>query len=240
MGIIIDVILVAIIAVSAYFAYKKGFVGTLFSLLGTVVAIVISIALCGTVAGFIDTGYVNPAVKNTIIKAVDASAVGKANEQISVNADEFRKKLEQMPPSLEAILEAADVNSDEVLKNVRSGIPVNKIIDDIAAPISITISRVIALIGMFVILLVALWVVAKLLTAVFSLLPIGKRLNAVGGLVFGALRGLVIVFVIAALFSAASKGVDPDSNNIFSKKTIDSTYVLKTVTDSNPIISAIE
>ncbi len=240
MGIIIDIIIIAIIALSAYLAYKKGLVGTLFSLLGTVIAIVLSVALCNTAAGFIDTNYVNPAVKTTIIKAVDASVVGKNHEQITVNADEFKEKIQQMPESLKSILDMADISADEVIKNVQSGVSLDKIIGDIAAPISITISRVIALVGLFIILFIALWVVTKLLTAVFSLLPIGKKLNSVGGFVFGILRGILIVFVIATLFSAVSKGVDPGSNNIFSQKTIDSTYVLKTIADFNPIFSAIK
>ena len=240
MGIIVDIVIVAIIALSAYLAYKKGLIGTLFSLLGTVIAIVLAVNLCGTVSGFIDTKYVNPAVKTSIIKAVDASVVGENYEQITVNADEFRAKLEQMPQSLKSILDMAGISSEQVVKNVQSGIDLEKIIDDIASPISITISRVIALVGLFVIFFVALRVVTKLLTAVFSLLPVGKKLNAFGGLVFGILRGILIAFVIATFFGAVSKGVDPDSNNIFSKKTIESTYILKTIEDFNPITSAID
>ena len=239
MGIIIDVIIVAIIALSAYFAYKKGLIGTLFSLLGTVIAIVLAVNLCGAVSGFIDTNYVNPAVKTSIVKAVDASVVGERYEQITVNADEFRAKLEQMPQSLKSILDMAGISSDQVIKNVQSGMDLDKIINDIAAPISITISRVVALVGLFFIFFIALWIVTKLLTAVFSLLPVGKKLNAFGGLVFGILRGILIAFVIATLFGAVSKSVDPDSNNIFSKKTVESTYILKTIEDFNPITSAI-
>lgn len=239
MGIIIDIIIIAIIVLSAYLAYKKGLVGTLFSLAGTVVAIALSIALCGTVSGFIDINYVNPAVKTTIVKAVDASAVGKNYEQISINADELKEKIQQMPESLKSILDMADISADEVVNKVQSGIAVDKIIEDIAAPISMTISRVIALVGLFIVLFVALWVVTKLLTAVFSLLPIGRKLNSAGGIIFGILRGILIAFVIATLFSAVSKGVDPNSNNLFSQKTIDSTYVLKTIADFNPIFSAI-
>ncbi len=38
-------------------------------------------------------------------------------------------------------------------------------------------------------------------------------------------------------FTGKAKGVDPDSNNIFSNKTIESTVLLKTVNDFNPINS---
>lgn len=239
MAIIIDIIIVAIIALSAFLAYKKGLIGTLFSLLGTVVAVVLSVVLCTPVSGVIDSSVVNPAVKSYIVKVVDSTSIGKTYEEILAGGDAIADKIQQMPESLKSVLDVAGIDSQKIVSAAQSGVSVDEIISDIAAPISMTISRVVSLVGLFIILFIGLWVVSRLMTAVFSLLPIGKTFNTVGGLVFGIARGLLIVFVIATLFTALSKGVDPNGNNIFSNKTIENTYVLKTVADYNPITSAL-
>lgn len=237
MGIIIDIIIVAIIVVSAVLAAKRGLIGTLFNLIGAVVAVTLAVVLCAPVSGFIDTNYVNPAVKSYIVGTVDATAIGKSNNDTEENKQFLAEKIEQMPDSLRSALELADIDPDKVVADIRAGIDVDNVIESIAAPISGTISRVIAFVALFVILCVALWVVTKLLTAVFGVLPLGKSINKVGGILFGVLRGLVIVFIISSFFTAMSKSVDPNGNNIFSKKTIDSTYVLKTAVDLDPIAS---
>ncbi len=240
MSIIIDVILIAIIAVSTFFAYKKGFIGTLFSLVGTVVAIALSLALCTPVAGFINDNFVNPAVKSYIIKVVDGSSVGKTYEQALSNGNEIIKNINEMPDSIKGVLDLAGVDTSVIIAQANkteanAATAIDNLIDTIAKPISSGISRVIALVGLFVILSIALWVVCKLLTAVFNALPLGKSLNKFGGLAFGLVRGILIVFVISALFTAVSKGVAPNSNNIFSNKTIESTVLLKTIGDFNPV-----
>ncbi len=245
MNIIIDIILIAIIAVSAFFAAKKGFVGTLFSLLGTVVAIVLSIVLCTPVSGFIDSNYVNPAVKSYIVKTVDSSSIGKTYEQALANSSGIVDSISQMPPTLKSVLDLAGIDSDKIISEAKSAQSnasdaVDNLINNIAAPISSTISKVIALVGLFIILNIALWVVCKLITAVFNAIPLGKNLNKFGGLLFGIARGLLIVFVIATLFSAVSKGTNPTSNSMFSNKTIEKTVVLKTVSNINPVLSVLK
>ena len=239
MNIIIDLILVAILVVSAVFAAKKGLIGTIFSLASTVVAIALSLMLCAPVSGFIDNTFVNKPVKQYILSAVDSTSIGKSYDQAIENID-VAGKIEAMPQSLKSVLELANVDVDEMVAKAKAvqndtASAKDELINKIAAPISATISKVIALVVLFAVLSIGLWVVAKLITAVFNALPLGKSLNKFGGLAFGILRGLIIVFVIATLFSAITKMVDPKSNNIFSQKTVDSTVVLKTTMDFNPV-----
>lgn len=244
MNIIIDLILLAILVVSAFFAAKKGLIGTLFSLISTVVAIILSIVLCAPVSGFIDSAFINKPVKQYILSAVDSSSVGKTYDE-AISSIDVAQKIETMPKALKDILELADIDVNKVVAEagkVQSGAADAKdeLINKIAAPISAAVSRVIALVVLFAVLSVALWVVAKLITAVFDVLPLGKSFNKFGGLAFGLIRGLIIVFVISSLFAAITKTVAPDSNNIFSQKTVDSTIVLKTAVNINPINSILK
>ena len=241
MSIIIDIVLIAIFAVSAYFAAKKGLVGTLFSLLSTVAAIVLSLILSTTVSGFIDNQFVRPAVKSYILGVIDSSSVGSSYDK-AIESIDVAGKIENMPSELKNVLELAGVDSGEIVKkanemSANSAAAKDELINSIAGGISGTISRVIALIVLFVVLSIALGVAAKLITAVFNAIPVTRGFNRIGGLVFGILRGLIIVFAVSTLFTAVSKGVSPTGNSIFSKKTIDSTYVLRGVSDINPINS---
>lgn len=241
MSILIDIILVAIFIVSAYFALKKGLIGTLFSLLGTVIAIVLAVMLSSPVSGFIDNEFVNPSVKQYILETVDSSSVGRSYED-ALNSIDVAAEIEKMPSELKSVLELAGIDTNDIISAANSvkdssADAKDDLINRIAAPISGTISRVIALIVLFIVLSIGLWVVAKLLTAIFNALPLAGTINKVGGLIFGILRGLVIVFAVSVLFSAISKSVDPNSDSIFSKKTIDSTIVLNAVLDMNPINS---
>ena len=220
MNVIIDVILLAVIGVSAFFAYKKGFIGTLFSLIGTVVAIALSLMLCSPVSGFINDNFVNPTVKSYIIKVVDSSSIGQSYEEALTNGAQIVAKVKDMPASLKGVLDLAGIKTEDIIAEANkteanAAQAVDNLIDKIATPISTAISRVIALVGLFIILSIALWVVCKLLTAVFNALPLGKSLNKFGGLAFGVIRGLLIIFVISTLFTAVSKGVDPVCNIIF-------------------------
>lgn len=215
MGIVIDVIIVAIIAISAVFAYKKGFIGTVFSLVGTVVAIVLSVMLCNPVAEVVDKNYVNPAVKSYIETTVE-----KSLDDVIPEGGKFDFGIENMPASIKSLLDFAGVNNIE--GNLANS--TQELVERIANPISKTISRVVTLVVLFAVLNIALWVVCKLITAVFNALPLGKKLNKIGGLAFGIIRGLLIVFVVSLLFGA-----------LISQKTVNSTYILKTVSNINPI-----
>lgn len=239
MNIIIDIILVAILVVSAFLAAKKGLIGTIFSLASTVLAIILSIALSTPVSNFVDENFVNPSVKKYIINVVDSSSIGKSYDD-AVNSIDVASKIEQMPDALKKVLNTAGISVDEIVdkaENAKDDAKETKdnLINSIAKPISSTISRVISLVVLFVVLSIGLWFAAKFITALFNLIPLGKSLNKFGGLAFGVVRGLIIVFVICSLFSAVTKAIDPESNNLFSQKTIDSTIILKTGINLNPI-----
>ncbi len=239
MNLVIDFVLIAIIVISAFFAAKKGLIATVFSLLSTIMAIVLSVMLSGPVSSFIDTNMVKPAVKNYILGVVDNSSIGKSYED-ALNSIDVASTVKTMPSALKQVLELADIDVDAIVSKADSlksdtKAAKDELIDSIASPISGTISKVITLLILFVVLSIALWFVSKLLTALVGLLPLGKSLNKIGGLAFGIIRGLIVVFAIAVLFTGVSRGVKPDSDNIFSQKTIESTIVLKTITNINPI-----
>lgn len=232
MALFIDLIIISIIVVSAVLATLRGLIGTVFNLLGTFIAVVLSIALCSPVAGFIDSGFVKPAIKDYITDSFESSADELSEKQLY-------DAIDKLPKTVRFVLDYAGVDVDELVDDTNSGISVEKTADKIASPISITISRVIAMILMFVVISIVLWVATRLLTLIFSFFPLGKKINRIGGAIFGVARGLLISFVVATLFSAISMSTPSESRHMFSEKTINETLVLKTAIKINPIASAL-
>lgn len=244
MNILIDLILVAVIVVSAILAAKKGFIGTLANLLALFTAIVLSVILSTPVADYIDNNYVNPYVKGYVLGVIDSSSIGKKYDEAIMSVD-VSTNVEQMPPKLKDVIEFAGIDVNQIIEKAAqvkddANETKDRLINAIADPISNTVSRVVSVVSLFIIFSVLLWLVARVITLGFNKISIGKKINIFGGTLFGIARGVAIVFVISFLFSAIAKTVPTDSNNIFSKKTIDSTIVLKKIIDLNPLDSIVK
>ena len=239
MNIVVDLLLVAIILISVILALKKGLIGTIFSLAAVFLSIVLSASLCVPVAEYVDSAIVNPMVKEYILGVIDNSSVGKSyNEAIS--SIDVSAEIQKMPDVLRKTVEAAGVDVDEVIlkaENTSDSLAETKdeLINTIAKPISISISRTVSLAALFAGLNIVLWIAAKSITALVNMSSFGKKANIIGGVIFGVLRGLAIVFVIAFLCSTVSGKIPEDSNNIFSVNNIESTVVLKTAVEFNPL-----
>ena len=54
MGILIDIILILIVLLSIFLAYRKGLIKTIFSFFGTILALILAFLLSGPVGSVID------------------------------------------------------------------------------------------------------------------------------------------------------------------------------------------
>lgn len=234
-SIILDVVILLIIGFSAFFAYRKGLIKTLFSLVGGIAAVVLAVSFCEPVAAWVDATFVGPAVRSSVLSAVNGSALdvdyNKALESIDVS-----EKLQQMPESLRSFLESINIDvEDAALKakqNKEDSVKARqKLIEDITAPISATISKAIALIGLIILFFALLFVASLLLNLVFKVLPFGKSINSIGGVVFGVVRGVLLVLVMGAIIHSLAL-----SGNWIAAEDIERTWILKFINEINPIL----
>ncbi len=237
-SIVLDVVLLAILAVSVFLAYKKGFIKTLFSLVGGLIAVILALHLCTPVAAWLNEKFIEPTIRTTVLTAVNGSALAE-NYDEAINSIDVVDRLQEMPESLRAFLETlnVDVNSivDSANKVQENSVAVKeKLIDSIVTPVSETLSKAIALIGLILIFFVLLFVASRLLDAVFRLLPFGKKVNKAGGVIFGALRGLLIVLVFGAVVYGLACG-----NVLVSLEDVENTVLLKLFNSWNPILNAL-
>lgn len=239
MVLIFDIIALTIVAVSVFFAYKKGLIKTLFSLLGGIVAIVLAVVMSTPVGNWINEKYVGPAVRNTVLTAVNGSSLAQ-NYDEALEAVDVVGKLQEMPDSLRSFLENLNVDVNGIIasaeqSNANSMAAKEQLIDSIATPISEVASKAIALIGLAIIFFILLLVVTRLLDAVFRVLPFGKSINKTGGIVFGLIRGVLLVMVLGAvIYGLACAGV------LITVEQLSESIIIKTINQINPILTALQ
>ena len=235
MAIILDILVLGIIGVSVFLAWKKGMIKTIFSLVGGIAAIVLAVSMSTPVAKWINEEYVSPSVRKTVLTAINGSDVGKSYDEALASVDVV-DKLQEMPPKLRSFLEKLDVDVEAIMSSADktkedSVAAKEKLVNSIADPVSETVSKAIALVGLFVIFFLALLVATFLLDKVFSVLPFAKSINKSGGVIFGLIRALLLVFVLGAVAYGLASG-----NVLLSMEELNKTFLMKWINAINPIL----
>lgn len=236
MALILDLLIIAIIALSVFLAYKKGLIRTLFSLVGFVAAVVLAINLSAPVAKWLNDEFINPAVKNVVLSAVNGNDKVKDYEE-TLNKVNVVDVFQEMPESLRTFLENLNVDVDGIIDAAENSeknslAAKERLIDSVADPISEAISNTAAIIGLMIIFFLVLLIATRLLDAIFRVLPFAKSINSAGGIVFGLIRGLLFVMIFCAIAYGLSNG-----NVLITSDMLDDTYLVKLINQYNPILN---
>ena len=178
MGIILDVIIVAIIALNVYLCYKKGLVNLAVGLIAVVAAIILSVLFYKPVTNFIveNTGF-DEALGNTIIELLVPEGVDPSQVKFVGILSYFQTEVEN----------AVNGTDNNVVYNT-AGVMAQKIIG------------LIVFIGIFTIVRVALFALTFVADAITSL-PILKQLDDVGGILYGLIKALLIIYLVLTIVS---------------------------------------
>lgn len=186
MGIIIDIILVAILLLSTFLGYKKGLVKLGTKLFAGIIAIIVTIVIYKPVANMIiNNTQIDNKIENAIIE----------NTSNLINED------------------------SQITENIT-----NQILPEQAKNISKSIVYAMTAIVLFIFVKIALSIVISLADFVANL-PILKQFNEVGGIIYGIIRGVLII-CICIIFIGIFIKINPDSllNN-----QIQSSYLTKAI-----------
>lgn len=181
MGIIIDIILIAIVVLSAFLGYKKGLVKLGAKLFAGIIAIIITIVMYKPVSGMI--------INNTTIDE-------KIENAIIQNTTNFINENDKMQNGI----------TEHVEKNV---------LPEQAENLSKNVVYVITALVLFIAVKIILSIIISLMDFVANL-PILKQFNEIGGIIYGIVRGALIVCVCVLLIGVYTK-MKPEStlnNNI--------------------------
>lgn len=181
MGIIIDIILIAIIVLSAFLGYKKGLVKLGAKLFAGIIAIIITIVMYKPVSGMI--------INNTTIDE-------KIENAIIQNTTNF-------------------INENDKTQNGITEHVEKNILPEQAENLSKNVVYVITALVLFIAVKIILSIIISLMDFVAKL-PILKQFNEIGGIIYGIVRGALIVCVCVLLIGVYTK-MKPEStlnNNI--------------------------
>lgn len=211
MGFLIDFIVIAIFILNIMVGYKKGLVNVVFNILAFFIAIIVTLILFKPVSNYIVN---NTDLDNQIRQAIIDKAAG-----------EEKKSLEkEEATSLEQYI-------NNTIKNAE-----NKAKDDailvIADNVSAKAVDIITAIGLFIVIRIVLNLLKFLLESI-SDIPIIKQFNKAGGIVYGAAKALVLIYlVLTILFFVVST-----KNNGIVANMIEESYVTKLLYNNNILIN---
>lgn len=190
MSLIIDLIILGLILLCVFFGYKKGLTKCVIKILSFVIAIVIAVVLFKPISNFvINNTKIDDNIKNSIIEIVsdDVNETGKVKEDSN------------LPKSIvNHINESIEVAVNETKQTV---------VNQVAQQISTTAVNVGVAIGLFIIARIALIFVSAL-SSLITDLPIIKQFDKAGGIIYGLVEALIIIFIIFAIISFISPMIE--------------------------------
>ena len=176
MGIILDLIIVAIIASNIFICYKKGLVKLAVGLVAVLAAIILSVILYKPVSNLIikNTG-IDKKIENVIIENF-SSDTQNGGETKYVGVIDYLEKYA----------------NDAVTKTQ------NEIVYETAGTMAVKITNIIVLLAIFIIVRAVLVLLTFVSDAITSL-PLIKQCNEVGGVIYGIIKAFLIVYIILAI-----------------------------------------
>jgi len=183
---IIDLIIVAIIAIFIFLGYRRGLTGSILKILSFVIAIVIAVILFKPVSNFV--------INNTLIDEKIEEAIVSIVEE-DVNKEGKVEEDTNLPQSMvDYINESVENAADDMKKTI---------IEQSAKNISIAIIN--AGVGLIVFILARFALVfVKAITNLITELPIIKQVDKLGGIIYGLISGIIIILIIFAIISFIS------------------------------------
>ena len=176
MGIILDVIIVAIVVLNIFICYKKGLVKLAVGLIAVLAAIILALILYKPVSNIIIKNTdIDEKIENAIINNFSADTHGNGEVRYV------------------GILDYLEKYVDDAINKTQ-----NEIVYETAGTMAIKIVNTAVLLGIFLIVRIVL----QLLTFVSDIitsLPIIKQFNEVGGVLYGIAKAILIIYVILAI-----------------------------------------
>ena len=177
MGIIVDLILIAFFILFIFVGYKKGLAGSLIKLCSFVIALILALALYKPVANAVkDNTQIDENIKSTIVETF------RQQEQTQE---------ENMPKDL-----VQNISSE--IENATA-----EAVNNTAQSISDTIINIGAGIVIFIVTRLLLIIVSIFAKQIVKL-PIIGLVDKVGGIAYGAVEGIVIIYIVLGLISLSS------------------------------------
>lgn len=210
MGIFLDIVVVAILALNIILGYKKGLINVVFNIVAFLLAIVITLVLYKPVSNIIiQNTNIHENIKEMILKR----SQGTEPKEENIENNDINKYIEN---SINNMTNEAKTAAREV----------------VAENFATKAVQVITGIVLFI-LTRAILILLRFVTQTIAKLPIIKQFNTLGGIIYGIMKGLIIIYVLLTIMYliVSIKG----NGNI--ALAIDSSCITKFLYDNNIIVN---
>ena len=213
MGIILDIVLLVFLLLSLIFGYKKGLIGVAFNLCAFLVALVVTWILYTPITNIvINNTEIDDGIKNAIIE----KGVIKTQE------DEAKEEENIVNKYVQLYVTTPITNTT------------NDVIEETAKVVSEKVVAIGVAIVLFIVVRIAL-ILLKFIAEIIAKLPIIKQFNKAGGLIYGAIRGMFVIYILlAVLFFVMSV-----NNSGMIANMINSSIISKVLYENNFILNII-
>ena len=181
MSIIVDIAILAIIVLCIIIGYVRGLTGSLIKIVSFVLSLIIAFVLFVPVSNVI--------INNT---EIDENLEASIRNMI---IQEEQNENENMP---EAITDYIGQKIDQAADDAKESI-----VDSTARDVSLTIVKAGTWIALFIIARILL-IFLRFITSLIAKLPVIKQFDKLGGIIYGLIEGLIIVYFLLALISFIS------------------------------------
>lgn len=243
-GILLDVVLVAILLLCIRGGSKNGFAKTVVSFAGIFIAIILAATLSKPAATFAYTNFAQKPIETTIETAIKSQTDELSESAPSAQQllDGFDSATEKLPAFVKNMFKSDEKKaelSDHIVEQYTSDITEfsKKITEAAVKPLIILIISVVVFFVLFFTVLIICAILSKALKIV-NKLPLLGGVNSLLGGVLGALKGAVIVLIINfVIVSVTSSG--GDIFGIITAKTVESSLIMKNLALVNPLNAVI-
>lgn len=199
MGIIVDLVLIGIVVLSTFLAYRKGLVKLAIGLCAFAISIVATLVLYQPISNLVINF-------TTIDEAIEDAIYEKTTEVIQENTNQ-------------------DQITGQLVEDAK-----NNMLPETARNLAMNIVRGSVMILLFVVIRIALRFITAIADAIAKL-PVINQLNKTTGMVYGIIRGILIVYVLLLIASIPGK-INP-SNPV--NEAIDNSLLGKTIYENNAL-----
>lgn len=239
-GIVLDIILVAIVFFLCYKGSKDGFAKTVVSFLGFFIAIILAATLCKPAANLAYTSFIKQPVETAIETAIRdrTESIEEEAPSAATLLSGIEDALEKAPDFIKNIFATDEKKaelSDQIIEMYTADITElsQRAAETVIKPIVLSVLVVVAFALIFIIALLLCSLLSKALKLV-NKIPLLGGVNALLGTVIGLLKGLIIVLIINWLLVMQTEG----GGNIFgiiTAETIQSSLIMKNLAIINPL-----
>lgn len=220
---VLDIIAAAIILISFTISMRKGLVKSVWKMTALIATIVLVIALKTPTVNYLAGTPIADNLYNSVSESlhieIENPDKGEKNEEEETHAipDYIMKEMMK------------SVNSDELYNNLNG--TVNKSTNELARRLTMLMLKIIAVIGLFIIIRLILWFAFVILNSIAKL-PLISQTNGILGGVLGIINALAIICILLAIVS-----VVPEEHEIHSM--IEQSYLVKYLYNYNILLQLI-